>query len=375
MSVSSDREHQSCAERALHYSPLVRNYVMRMCTATLVLGFVSVLLAAAVSWDNAANRGIAGVAPSPPIPWTDVERGGVNTYGLHLEVVTDEQRRTGDNKVARTFKMIHDGNLHWVRVQFPWEDIEFCAKGVFVDCRAGSEGSSMWTKYDYIVQQARQNDLELIVRLDRPPPWARTAVIESPEVQAAIAAGYPVVGPPDRFEDYADFVGAIAARYKDDLRFYQIWNEPNLPGEWNYQRQDPADFVRLLRLAGDAIKANDPDAVILFPALSPTDGADGVATNDLDYLQGVYDAGGRDAFDIMSAQFYGLGQPPDEHRYVTPGDHLLRPIETRADVSRVVLQREIMARNGDTNKAVWVSELGWNSAPPGFDQPWGEFGV
>ncbi len=77
----------------------------------LVLGFVSVLLAAAVSWDNAANRGIAGVAPSPPIPWADVERGGVNTYGLHLEVVTDEQRRTGDNKVARTFKMIHEGNL------------------------------------------------------------------------------------------------------------------------------------------------------------------------------------------------------------------------------------------------------------------------
>ena len=101
---------------------------------------------------------------------------------------------------------------------------------------------------------------------------------------------------------------------------------------------------------------------MLFPALSPTDGrGDGV--NDLDYLQGVYDAGGREQFDIMSAQLYGLGQPPTEHRYVRPGSSPLQPIETKTDVGRVVLLREIMVRNGDERKAIWVSELGWNSAP------------
>ena len=279
-----------------------------------VLLFAVMLLAASIWWDNAANRGITpGTAPAE-IPWADVPRGGVNTYLLHAEVVTEAQRASGDNKVARTFQMIRAANLDWVRVQFPWEDIEVCGKGRFVDCRAGSEGASTWTKYDYIVAQARVHNLELIVRLDRPPPWAREEARASAEVQAAVEQGKEVTGPPDRFEDYVDFVRVVARRYRDDLRFYQIWNEPNLPGEWNYRRQDPAEMVRLLRLAGEAIRAEDPDAVILFPALSPTDGADGVATNDLDYLQGIYEAGGRDTFDIMSAQLYGLGQPPEEHR-------------------------------------------------------------
>ena len=335
----------------------------------IALALAGLVLAASIWWDNAANRGIDGVVDRQAIAWADVPRGGVNTYGLHQEVVTAAERASGDNKVARTFRLIREAGFHFVRVQFPWEDIEVCGRGDFRDCRAGSAGTATWIKYDYIVAQARENGLELIVRLDRPPAWARAAALASPEVGAAAAQGRPVTGPPDRLEDYAEFVAAVAARYRDDLRFYQIWNEPNLPEEWNYRRQDPAEFVRLLRLAGDAVRRADPDAVILFPALSPTDGLDETAVNDLEYLQGVYDAGGRDAFDIMSAQLYGLGQPPDEHRYVKPGSRLLHPIETRTDVSRVVLQREIMVSNGDAGKAVWISEMGWNSAP--MPHPWG----
>ena len=332
---------------------------------------MAALLAGSVWWDNAVNRGVSGESRTA-IAWADVPLGGVNVVGIEQEVVTPEQRRTGDNKVAQTFRMIRDGGFHFVRVQFPWEDIEVCGRGDFRDCRPAGRGQSTWTKYDYIVEQAAANGLALIVRLDRPPEWARRAALASPEVRTALEVHGNVTGPPDRYEDYASFVAAVAKRYRDRLRFYQIWNEPNLPGEWNYRRQNPVDFVRLLRLAGGAIKANDPDAVILFPALSPTDGADGVAVNDLDYLQGVYDAGGRDAFDIMSAQLYGLGQPPDEHRYVAPGSSVRRPLETRADVGRVVLQREIMVRNGDADKAIWISEFGWNSAPPELGRhPWG----
>ncbi len=337
-----------------------------------VLVLAALALAGSTWWDNAANRGMPRGAAGQPIKWADVPRGGVNVVGLEQEVVTPEQRASGDNKVARTFRMIREAGFHLVRMDFPWEDLEVCSKADFRDhCRPGGKGQSTWTKYDYIVDQARANGLDMIVRLDRPPAWARKAALASPEVRRAEAAVGNVTGPPDRFGDYADFVAAVAHRYRGRLRFYQIWNEPNLPGEWNYRRQDSAEFVRLLKLAGAAIKGQDPDGVILFPALSPTDGADRTAVNDLEYLQGVYDAGGRDAFDIMSAQFYGLGQPPDEHRYVTPGSSLLRPIETRADVSRVVLLHEIMIRNGDAGKAVWISELGWNSAPPALHHQWG----
>jgi len=65
----------------------------------------------------------------------------------------------------------------------------------------------------------------------------------------------------------------------------------------------------------------------------------------------------------MSAQAYGLGQPPDEHRYIRPRLLPDRPIDTRIDVSRVVLLREVMERHGDGGKAIWISEFGYNSAP------------
>ncbi|HEX6291487.1 MAG TPA: O-antigen ligase family protein [Herpetosiphonaceae bacterium] len=338
----------------------LRSSIIRAGLRLLLLGCAALLFAGSIWWDNAANRGVTP-RPAPPIPFTDVPRGGVNAYLLHAEVIFKPNGSVDpDNKVKRTFEMIAAAGMHWVRVQFPWEDIEICGKGNFRDCRHAD--ADAWAKYDYIVEQAERNGLELIVRLDSPPDWARERFRATPEVQAAAADGRRVTGPPDNLDDFGGFAATVAARYRERLRFFQIWNEPNLPGEWNYHRQDPAELVEMLRLVRARIKAVNPDAAILFPALSPTDGrGDGV--NDLAYLQGVYDAGGRELFDIMSAQLYGLGQPPTEHRYIKPGDSPLHPIDTKTDVGRVVLLREIMVRNGDERKAIWVSELGWNSAP------------
>ena len=47
-----------------------------------LLGAALALFAAAVWWDNAANRGVSP-PPAQPIPYADVARGGVNTYNLH----------------------------------------------------------------------------------------------------------------------------------------------------------------------------------------------------------------------------------------------------------------------------------------------------
>jgi O-antigen ligase len=335
--------------------------MIRVGLRCLLLGCAVLLFAGSVWWDNAANRGLTP-PPATPIPFTDVSRGGVNAYLLHAEVIFNPDGSVNpDNKVKRTLEMIAAAGMQWVRVQFPWEDIEVCGKGNFRDTCRGYDADA-WAKYDYIVQEAKRNGLELIVRLDSPPNWARAGFRATEEVKIQEAAGKRVTGPPDHLADFGDFVATVAGRYRQELRFFQIWNEPNLPGEWNYHRQDPAELVAMLRLVRERIKAVNPNAVILFPALSPTDGR-GEGVNDLEYLQGVYNAGGRDHFDIMSAQLYGLGQPPTEHRYIKPGDSPLHPIDTKTDVGRVVLLREIMMRNGDERKAIWVSELGWNSAP------------
>jgi hypothetical protein len=309
---------------------------------------------AAVTWaDNAANRGITYVPAPPPVAWAD-QRLGVNAFNIQFE--------PDPAVVTRTLELARDLGAHYVRIQMPWEDIEQSGKGDFWDHKFDK---SAWEKYDQIIATAQRLGLELIVRIDRPPLWARAQADATPEFQRGKQENGNSTGPPENYADYADFVGAVAARYRGQLRFYQLWNEPNLSYEWNWVLPQPERFAELLRLGYDAVKAADPGAVVLFPSLSPTDGLEPriAPMTELEFLDRVYAAGGGRSFDIMSAQAYGLGQPPDEHRYVylrKPGNWVWsRPIDTRIDVSRLVLVREVMERNGDTGKAIWISEFGY----------------
>ncbi len=322
---------------------------------------------AGFTWaDNAVNRGVTYTPSNRPIPWAGGPSLGVNAYNIQFE--------PDPANVTRTLEMARDLGAGYVRLQLPWEDVEIAAKGDFVDHRHQPERSA-WEKYDFIMDETRRLGLEPVVRIDRPPAWARTASITTPKFQAGLQENGDSTGPPDNYADYADFVGAVATRYRGKVRFIQIWNEPNLSYEWNWVLPEPERFTELLRLAATAARAANPDIVILFPSLSPTDGLEPrkAPMSELEYLDRVYAAGGAPFFDIMSAQAYGLGQPPDEHRYIflrgRSNWNWGRPIDTRIDVSRVVLLREVMERHDDAGKAVWISEFGYNSAPESIPEP------
>jgi hypothetical protein len=350
----------------------LRRLLLALPTALLAV----VLLAASVWYDNALKRGITYSPESlEPIPFADLPQGGVNTFNLHLE--------PDPAVVSRTLELARELGAQTVRMQMPWEDIEIAGKGDFSDSRNDVDGDGRidtidaWAKYDRIVEKADSLGLDLILRIDRPPLWARQQAATRPEFQQGLAEDGNSTGPPDNLADYGDFVGQVAGRYRGKVRFVQLWNEPNLKVEWNWQQPDPARFVELLRAGYTAAKAANPEVVILFPSLAPTDGLDKSAPiSDLDFLDAVYLAGGAQYFDVMSAQLYGLGQPPGEHRYVRWRGDWRRPLDTRTDVSRIVLLREVMLRHGDAGKAVFIGEYGWNSAPatipPERRTVWGE---
>lgn len=260
---------------------------------------------------------------------------GVNTF---LEQEVEPEKRT------RALRLARDAGFHWIRQQFRWEEIEPLRKGEYVVPRFG--GSS-WAKYDDIVDRANQMGLEVIARLDTSPAWARP---DNPHAAT----------PPSDPADYADFVAEVVSRYRGRVRYYQIWNEPNLSVEWGNQPVDPEGFARLLRLAYQRAKAVDPSAVILAPALAPTTSESDEALNELTFLQRLYDLGAGRSFDIASTQAYGLRAGPDDRR-TGPDD---------VNFSRPLLFREVMVRNGDAAKSIWISELGWNVPPRGSSGPY-----
>ena len=219
------------------------------------------------------------------------------------------------------------------------------ARATFEDCRNGP-CIDAWAKYDNIVDLAQQHGINVIARLDAPPKWAQSAPGD--------------FAPPANFDDYGDYVAAVADRYKGRIQYYQIWNEPNNYPEWGEQPVDPEDFTQLLCTAYRRIKAVDPNAKVLAPALTPTISLEpgpgpGTGLNDFIFLQRMYDAGAGQCFDIMSAQAYGLFSGPTDRR--------MRP--RNVNFARPMYIRDIMVQNGDAHKPIWISEMNWNAVPDG----------
>lgn len=272
-----------------------------------------------------------------PLPFQNVPPYAVNVF-LDQEVQTQN--------VDRELDLVKHAGFRYIKQELIWNDVERPAKGEYVDGAVPTRSS--WAKYDRIVNLAQARGLGVIFRIDTSPAWARpgTTKIESP---------------PENYADYGDFVAAVVQRYKGRVRFYQIWNEPNWEFEWGGRPATPEEYTALLRIAYQRAKAIDPSVVILSAPLAPTIENSPRATSDVSFLQGMYQAGARPYFDILSVNAYGLRNGPDDFRFNRTDD---------VNFARPVLLREIMVNNNDANKPVWASEIGWNSLPPNWpEQP------
>ena len=263
-------------------------------------------------------------------------------YGINTFLEQEVERP----KIEAVLSMIRDAGFVWLRQEIPWEDLEIDGRGQFTDTRQDHDGDGVkdtidaWAKYDQIVDLVESYGLRLMARLSNPPAWSR----------ADPAAG--AHAPPDDLDDFVNYAVAVAERYRGRIRHYQIWNEPNIYPEWGNQPIDPAAYADLLCRAYTALKTADPEIVVISGAIAPTIALDGSRDlSDLVFLQALYDNGGGDCFDVLSAQGYGLFSGPTDRR--------LRA--TSVNVARHTYYRDIMVRNGDAHKPIWLSEVAWNA--------------
>lgn len=298
-------------------------------------------LLGAMHWINTAVRPQPQLAPNAALTVTAESPFGMNIF---LEKEALPEVRTA------VLRLLGDANFRYARQQFVWEDLEIHGKGDFSDRRNDPNGVDAWAKYDQIVAAAEGAGVALIARLDNPPAWSR-----------ALGDAAGPHAPPDNFDDYGDFVAAVVGRYAGRVRYYQLWNEPNIYPEWGEQRPDPEAFTRLLCIGYQRAKAADPTAVILAPALGPTVAVYGNDRdlNNLIYLARMYRAGAADCFDVMAVQGYGLRSGPSDRR--------LQP--TRINYGHHLFVRDLMVAYGDAAKPIWISEAGWNAIPDGIAPP------
>ncbi len=210
-----------------------------------------------------------------------------------------------------------------------------------------------------MIQASNNAGVKVIVRVDVTPLWARPD--NNPH------------GPPLRYEDYGDFIYALVSRYKTGstngrVHAVEVWNEPNLHKEWGNQpvnRQQAADYVRLLRAAYEGAKRADPNVMVISGSLSPTGWNDDTARPDDVYLHWMYQAGAASWFDALGLHGAGYGsapetQPMSVERYPHPSFYFRRAEQ----------MHDIMVEYGDGDKQIWMMEFGWTTDPVNPSYAW-----
>jgi hypothetical protein len=228
----------------------------------------------------------------------------------------------------------------WIKVQVPWKDFE------------GSKGNRNFP--DDVVNDVNSRGLKMLASIVKSPTWSRNP-----------SYGYAEEGPPQNPQDYADFVGAFAARYCGKVQAIEVWNEQNLPREWGHEPLDAGRYVQLLAAAYRSIKAACPQMIVVSGAPTPTGAPPPYAIPDFQFLEQMYQAGLKNYSDAIGVHPSGYGNPPDMSVKNAQAGTYSRPshFDHPSFYFRDVMEqyRNIMVKYGDGNKRLWPTEFGWAS--------------
>ena len=106
------------------------------------------------------------------------------------------------------------------------------------------------------------------------------------------------------FEKYVRFIGGVAA-LPDPPDAIEIWNEMNIDFEWPLGEISPVQYVdQMLKPSYEAIKAANPNVMVISGAPAPTGFNDGIhAWADDRYMAGMFAAGAIDYLDCIGIHY------------------------------------------------------------------------
>ena len=233
----------------------------------------------------------------PAIAAAADEPKDLSPYGVCAHI-----SRGDEHQIARQeLKLMRKAGIGWVRTDFDWSGVE--------------REPGVW-KFDHLdetVAWAETEGVRILPILDYDVPWARPAH--------------------KHLDKWLQYVRRLVTRYKDRVKYWEVWNEPNLEQFWK-DKPNPNDYAKLLKATHKTIKGIDPELTVVLG---------GTAGIPWPYLEGIYAAGGKEFFDVMNVHPYRYPQTPEE-----------RPLYD--DLTRL---RRLMQKHGDGAKPIWITEMGW----------------
>lgn len=274
-------------------------------------------------------------------------------YGYNVHLYGQGTPWQDRNRVMQVSK---NSGITWMRQQVRWMDLH------------DRSGAIYWGELDNIVSDAQANGISLMLSIVAAPGWATSNGSHGMPTRA-------------NFPKFADFMGQMAARYKGRVQAYEIWNEQNRACENGGDCATAggtggvvasADYyVDLLATAYDAIKANDPYAIVVSgaPTSTETNRTD-IALSDTSYMASMAsNPKFRSHVDAIGVHPGGHYNSPDQMWPDNPGPGPHWRTSREFYFRRIEDIRNVLVQNGMADKQIWVTEFGWatKNNTPGYE--------
>jgi len=236
---------------------------------------------------------------------------------------------------ASDMQLMREAGITSMRLPLSWTGVQ--SQGPFFS-------DANWGSFDHEVELAAEQGIRVMPFVAGSPEWAaddpREVPVETPWQRAG----------------WANFLRAAAERYGPDGSFWldhsalpylpvhrwEIWNEENIVSFAS--EPNPEKFAVLIRISGRVLHRVDPDSQVIIGGFfgRPLQVPPNIHSGD--FLQRIYRARNVKRF------FDGVGL----HPYVA---------DTRAIGTQLRNLRRIMRLHHDAATPIYLTELGWGSAP------------
>jgi len=161
-------------------------------------------------------------------------------WGLHFH----SMREVADETMIG---WIVQSGVKWTRLQAPWPRVET------------RKGHYNWGKVDCIVDAFASHGIRIFMGFGCS---SHHAYQDFPEGYL-----YPPTRAPEALDGWTRYVTAAVERYRDRIRHFEIWNEPNGVVFWR-PKADAHEYAQLVARSSAAIRSVDIDIKILGGVLS-----------------------------------------------------------------------------------------------------------
>ena len=212
---------------------------------------------------------------------------------------------------AKTYEYAAKLGVKWARLQTGWARCE-TEKG----------------KYDFSwLDETVDNLIKIGIR-----PWFNLGYgnpLYTPKADAT-AVGWVPVFDEEAMKAWLAYTARLADHFKDRVKHWEIWNEPNIKGFWKPGEPDAASYVKLVAQTSPLIRERVPGSVIIGIGLAGTSSG---------YVKACLES--------------GLAKHVDKISY-----HPYRPIPEQGYDNDVAKFRDLLKEYGAPHIALWQGENG-----------------